>query len=466
MRWFVGSLLVLALGAVALWRFVLFPPETPPDPSLACHHAAYDLSDGRIVWFGVTQFPGAYRYHLMSGVTGVMRPEPGGEAAKRKRYTAGPGWDLASPVVASMALGSCDDPAIAFETGGQRLTGVRREVEATEARFESVGVNLVGQLILPKGPGPFPIVVLVHGSENTSGIWNNRLRTMFPANGIGVFVYDKRGTGRSEGRYTQDFHVLAADAAAAMARAKVMAGLRGSQFGYQGGSQAGWVIPLAVQKSGADFSIVAFGLAEGPLAEDREQVMSELRARGYGPDTLAKAREVTDVTGRIMASNFREGFDELAAIKARYGVTPWFAQIEGEFTGDFLRNPPWLLQLIGPWFGVGTTWTHDPVPVLKTNTQPSLWLLAGKDREAPSENTVRILRELQTSQPQLDVIVFPNADHGLVDVVEEKGELRDTNFSPGYFETMAAWIKTQRLDAPAPGAAKYEGGAGEPSPLP
>jgi hypothetical protein len=95
-----------------------------------------------------------------------------------------------------------------------------------------------------------------------------------------------------------------------------------------------------------------------------------------------------------------------------------------------------------------------------------LWLLAGRDTEAPSDNTLRILRGLQSELPGLDVIVFPNADHGLVDVVEENGKLRDTNFSAGYFETMVTWIKTQRLDAPAPGAAKYEGGAAEPSPLP
>lgn len=457
MKRFLIALLLLAASIAALWRFVWFPPETPPGAALACHHRAYDLSDGRIVWFGVTQYPGAFRYHLMSGVTGVMRPEPGNDTAARKRFSAGPGWDETTPVVARMELGGCDDPAIVFETGGQRLTGVRRDVDAQETSFMSAGVTLAGRLVLPKGEGPVPIAVLVHGSERTSAIWNNRLQTMFPANGVGVFVYDKRGTGRSEGNYTQDFHVLAADAAAAMAQAKAIAGARGSQFGYQGGSQAGWVIPLAALKSGADFTVVAFGLAEGPLAEDREQVQTELRAKGYGPGVLEKAREVTDATGQIMGSNFRDGFDELAKIKARYGQEPWFAEIEGEFSGDFLRNPPWLLQLIGPMLGVGTTWTHDPVPVLKANSAPSLWLLAGKDTEAPSDNTVRILRELQPTQPFLDIVVFPNADHGLIDVVEEDGKRRDTNFSAGYFETMVTWIKTQRLDAPAPGAQKYEG---------
>jgi hypothetical protein len=461
MRWFVFGLLIVAAVIAGLWRFVWFAPETAPDPLLSCHHAAYELSDGRLMFLGANREAGAYRYVLMSGATGVLRPEPGNETRARKRYSAGPGWDLASPVVARAEIGPCDDLSIAVEIEGKRLTGVRRTFDVTETRFERGGLGLAGRLVLPQGPGPFPIAILVHGSENNSGIWGNRIQTIFPANGIGVFVYDKRGTGRSEGSYTQDFHVLAADAAAAMAHAKALAGSRGSSFGYQGGSQAGWVIPLAVTTSKADFSVVAFGLAEGPLAEDREQVQTELRAKGYGPDVLAKAREITDITGRIMASGFRTGYDELDQIKARYGQEPWFKEIRGEFTGSFLSYPSWLLKIAGPIMGAGTTWNHDPVPVLKANAQPSLWLLAGKDTEAPSENTLRILRELQPSLPGLDVIVFPNADHGLVDVVEENGKRRDTNFSAGYFDTMVNWIKTQRLDAPAPGALKYEGGAGE-----
>lgn len=455
-----GFVLVLIVAAlVALWRFVLFPPEAAPEATLACRHSVYDLSDGRIVWFSATRAPDALRYYLMTGETGVLRPEPSSEKSALRRFTAGPGWDLAAPVVARLEFRGCDDPKIAFEHRGAKLTGARRPVDVVETHFESEGVTLAGRLVLPQGPGPFPVAVLVHGSERDSAIWNNRFQFMFPAQGIGVFVYDKRGTGQSEGSYTQDFHLLAKDAAAAMARAKTLAGARGSRFGYEGGSQAGWIIPLAVRLSGADFSVIGYGLAESPLAEDREQVLSELRAMGYGDDALAKARAITDVTGRVMSSGFREGYDELAAIKARFGQEPWFEKIQGEFTGEFLRNPPWLLQIFGPFFGVGTSWTHDPVPVLKANAQPSLWILAGKDTEAPSENTLRILRELQPTLPELDIAVFPTADHGILETKFEDGEHKPVRFSEGYFEMLAAWIKTQRLDAPPPGVQTFEGAA-------
>ena len=60
--------------------------------------------------------------------------------------------------------------------------------------------------------GAVPVVVLIHGSEHSSARDSYALQRMLPAEGIGVFVYDKRGTGASGGSYTQDYSVLADDA--------------------------------------------------------------------------------------------------------------------------------------------------------------------------------------------------------------------------------------------------------------
>ena len=62
---------------------------------------------------------------------------------------------------------------------------------------------------MPQGSGKIPVVVLVHGSEHDSTLDRYALQRLFPAQGIGALVYDKRGTGVSGGTYTQDFEVLA-----------------------------------------------------------------------------------------------------------------------------------------------------------------------------------------------------------------------------------------------------------------
>jgi hypothetical protein len=312
---------------------------------------------------------------------------------------------------------------------------------------------------MPRLEGAIPVAVMVHGSERDSAILFNRLQHLLPASGVGVFVYDKRGTGKSEGSYSQDFHLLSDDAVAALKKARELAGELASEVGFEGGSQAGWVAPLAGQKAKADFVVVGYGLAESPLAEDREEVFDDLRKAGYGEDVIAKAREITDATGRVMASDFTQGFDQLDAVRAKYGKEPWYAKIEGEYTGDFLAYPNWALRLLGPIVDVGTSWEYDPVPTLRAFDKPHLWVLAGRDSSAPSANTLRILREVQASRPSLDVVMFPTADHGILEFEEKDGERVHTRFSEGYFRLVADWILFKDAKVAVEGPVVYSGKA-------
>ena len=96
---------------------------------------------------------------------------------------------------------------------------------------------------------------MVHGSETEPAIHNTRA-LMLAAQGIAVFTYDKRGTGQSGGFYTQNFELLADDAAAAMQQAQALAAGRFSKAGYWGQSQGGWVA-AGTTRSRADFVVAA-----------------------------------------------------------------------------------------------------------------------------------------------------------------------------------------------------------------
>lgn len=245
-----------------------------------------------------------------------------------------------------------------------------------------------------------------------------------------------------------------------------MAGALASEVGFQGGSQAGWIEPLAARKANADFVVVGFGLAESPLAEDREEVFDDLRTAGYGEDVIVKAREITDATGRVMASDFKDGFDQLDAVRAKYQKEPWYPKVQGEFTGDFLAYPNWALRLLGPIVDVGTSWEYDPVPALKAYEKPHLWVLAGRDSSAPSANTLRILREVQASRPNLDIVMFPTADHGIIEFEEKDGERLETRFSEGYFKLVADWILFKDTKMQVQGPVVYSGKAPAAPPQP
>lgn len=162
----------------------------------------------------------------------------------------------------------------------------------TPTTFDSVGTKMSGVLIEPPTIDPKrPLVVMVHGSERTSPIGGVYGYAM-AAQGIAVFVYDKRGTGGSEGQYTQNFELLAADAAHALDQARSMTTGRVGRAGFFGGSQGGWVAPRAATLTKADFVAVGFGLVASPIEEDREAPIETTRGALLG---LAKDGKPVDV---------------------------------------------------------------------------------------------------------------------------------------------------------------------------
>ena len=211
-----------------------------------CRIGAYRLSDGGVVDIGPSDGP-TLRWRRFDGTTGALREAPDGT------WTSTLGW-TGRPDGKTVSLSDCAAGDIDFD----RLTGQRIAFDVTDTVFQGLDVKLAGRLVLPKGVGAVPIVVLIHGSVSYSGRDFYALQRLLPAEGVGVFVCDKRGTGASGGKYTQDFSVLADDAVAAMAKARRLAGPRAGRVGYQGGSQGGWIAPLAASRAPADFVIVGF----------------------------------------------------------------------------------------------------------------------------------------------------------------------------------------------------------------
>ena len=189
-----------------------------------------------------------------------------------------------------------------------------------------------------------------------------------------------------------------------------------------------------------DFVIASYGMAEGPLAEDREQVQRELRELGYGPEVLAQARELTDATAVVMKSRYRDGFDRLAEVKKKYRGQRWLEQAQGEFTGDFVRHSGLALRIFGPSHDQGTSWEYEPRPTIERVSVPMLWVLAGRDQEAPSETTHAILREIQPRPGRLDIATFPTAGHGMIERDGDGADARAIGHSPGYFQLLMDWV--------------------------
>ncbi len=326
--------------------------------------------------------------------------------------------------------------------GGKRWTPIAfRETPAT---FDSVGTKMTGVLIEPPGnDAKRPLVVMVHGSERTSpigGIYGYAMA----AQGISVFVYDKRGTGGSEGEYTQNFELLAEDAAHALGQARGMAAGRYGRAGFFGGSQGGWVAPLAATRTNADFVAIGFGLVASPIEEDREQMVSEVRAAGLGRDAEALVGRLSDATGKLLLSGFAEGYTELDVARAEMAGQPWAAKIAGEHSGAIARMSNDELRRVGRarFDNLELIWNYDALAALKKLDAPLLWVLAGEDREAPIETTRGALLGLAKAGKPVDVYLFPQTDHGMWEfTTDASGERQITRITDGYLKLLGDWIK-------------------------
>jgi dienelactone hydrolase len=408
---------------LALAAGLLLAPAAASAEQAACRVGAYRSPGGELL--ALVRRDEGFRYYFVDGRFGAVAAE-------------------ASPV-------SCAADAVVVRDRTGVQTWPRVALRETPTSFDSEGVKLAGLLIEPaEASGKPPLVVVGHGSENTGAIGRSAYAILLAAQGVSAFTFDKRGTGSSGGTYTQNFRLLAKDVAAAATEARRMVKGRYSRFGMLGGSQGGWVVPLAATIARPDFVEVVFGGIFTPLEEDSEQVFLELRDRGYGEDVIAKAREVTEAVDAVVVSHFASGYDQLARVKAAYGAEPWFSQIQGEFTGDVLKASEAELRRDGPAKidNLGLEWTYDSMPVLRSLSAPVLWVLAGEDREAPVAITHSRLDILRKEGRDIRVVVFPHTDHGIVEFETlPDGKRKATRVSDGYWRLIADWAKG-RLSKP------------------
>ena len=400
-----------------------------------CHVGTYRFANGPDVDIGRGN-EDKLRWRRQDGTSGELTHTSDGS------WSSTLGW-TGRPDGIRVLFPPCGGDGIRFD--GQQ--GTRIAFDVTETRFAVEDAELAGRLVMPKGTARVPIVVLIHGSEHDSARDYYSLQREFPSAGIGAFAYDKRGTGGSTGEYTQDYLTLADDAVAAMRVAKRLAGRRAGRVGYQGGSQGGWVAPLAARIERVDFILIGFGLAVSPLQEDRSAIALDVKRHGYGTDVMVKAMQIADASAAILMSNFQDGYDQLDALRSRYGTEPWFKVIHGDVTWVLLEKSPDELRVAGPKLFAGIPLHYDPMPVLRNLTVPQLWILGEDDVDAPSAETARRLRTLNATGHPISVAVYPHAEHGIYEYeTAADGQRLSTRQPDGYFRLMHDFILGRLLE--------------------
>lgn len=419
----------VAIIGLSLWA------SAGADSKSDCHLGSYRLGDGKIVDIAAAD-GNTLRWLRFSGERGELHPSANGT------WTSTYGW-TDRPDGKVVSFSDCAQGEITF---GKEL-GRRIAFDVHETTFESNGVKLVGRLVLPKDSGKVPVVVLVHGAEHDSALDSYALQRMFPAQGIGAFVYDKRGTGVSGGTYTQDFDVLATDAIAAIKEAKRLAGTRLGRIGYQGGSEGGWVVPLAANRTQVDFAIVSFGLAVTVLEEDQESVALDMYFHHRSAEDTAKALQLARAGERVIEAGGNDGYEAFDALRQKYRSEPWYQDVHGDFVFFILPlDKQQIIHTIAQSFNFHTPFRYQPMPALRAATTPQLWVLGSDDLQAPSAETARRIKSLIAAGRDYTLAVYPGAEHGMTEYeLNASGERVATRFAADYFQMMTDFIRDGRI---------------------
>lgn len=327
--------------------------------------------------------------------------------------------------------------------------------------FEVNGNKLTGLLDVPADNEARALVIFVHGYGATNVVeqnWYYDLRSRFVAGGVANFVWDKPGSGASEGDF--DINQPVADsaqevvAAAAFLRARNVPGA--DRIGLWGVSRAGWIAPLAM----AQDPNLAFWISVSGVDEKETfgyLLASNWKIKGYDEaridHLLAQWQRGTEIIaeGGSYADYLEATQDYLADPFVQFVIGGNAALSEAEFQArraDWQRSPPKFDAETGLMIYV-----DDFARLLSEIDVPVLALFGEKDMSVDWRSTKKLYKETIGNNPKasLTVKTFPNGNHNLhqseTGGFEEMLEILNApRMVPGYYEIIATWMDTVLAD--------------------
>lgn len=256
----------------------------------------------------------------------------------------------------------------------RQFTGARLSDTIYEEVFfhnDSQSIDLAGMLFLPEGEGPFPGVVIIHGSGPSmrANGWYITLTKHLQDSGIAVLLPDKRGSEQSGGEWrSADYEDLSTDTIAALDFLRRKSELPFSQIGIVGMSEGGKYSSLVATMDGnLDFVVNVVGSAVLP----KEQLQFE---ENYNLQQMGIPPGISYVVALLSTAHIR-----------------------------YIREPEFWSKVSD--FDPNIYWSKVKVR--------SLVLYGEDDTNVPSRESERRLEALEN--PNIRVIVYEGSGHALED---------------------------------------------------
>lgn len=315
------------------------------------------------------------------------------------------------------------------------VVGQSANIEKIE--FVSNGITLVGFLNKPKNTSPFPLVVVLHsarfGSHDTP-IYNHLAKTLNEI-GVGVFVYDRRGSGESGGNFENaSLEDLAIDGANAIAYLKKRSDIDKSKIGLFGVSQGGWVAPItySLAKKDIAYMILVSSCGATPAEQMDYTASTTLQRNGFANHDIKKALEARSVINNYYRGNI--SYDSTEKIISKYRKENWFKLSWLPLNKD-LKLPAeptktkWFLEM-----------DFSPSTYFKNIKIPLMLCYGSNDIYVPINLSISIWKKALKEAGNSDYKIFRVKQSGHLMIVDEDNNPNNQIISGLYTQYLKSWV--------------------------
>lgn len=294
-------------------------------------------------------------------------------------------------------------------------------LQATDKRevsFKNGSVNLKGTLYIPKGEGPFPAVVFVHGSGPETRGNSSYSAKWFASIGYVALAYDKRGSGESDGEEKEwkrfSFNDLAEDVLAAVNFLATQEEVDKTKIGIHAASQGGWIAPLAASKTDIISFMIIKSASVCSVHEDRIFERSErLKKEGFSAADIKEVREMQVVEAKKTEEDNLP--DHWTSLFEQNKNKIWFSRVYGG-TDPFEQS----LVAYRKWYA--TIYDFDSVTYLNQIDIPIFWIFGDPqlDKNGPVNKSIETLNAMGISGKPYVVHSFQKEGHNVKERKYEK----------------------------------------------
>jgi uncharacterized protein len=333
-----------------------------------------------------------------------------------------------------------------------------------EARFGSAatGINLVGTLTIPEGPGPHPAIVLISGSgaqDRDETVAGHKpflvLSDYLTRRGIAVLRADDRGAAGTKGNPLNTRLQDVADVVrGALAWLRTRPDIDARRIGLLGHSEGAFVAPMVAADDPAIAFLVILG---GPAARGRDLLVAQRSALvRASSESLAATRVDSLMIERLFRVLDQRPADNVLGATLDSAVTNWLAELSPEDRAiataalsarTAQQDSTSIVFWQSPWFK--SIYYHDPAPILRRINRPVLAIFGDLDLQVPTALNAKGLEAAfgAARRHLLTIHRLPGVNHMMqrarTGMMEEYLTIEET-MSPDVLERIIAWLKIQR----------------------